>query len=500
MPLVTPGEANAAAIVNTQSVYSYKTMERDLERLAAAYPDLVDYQSLGETPYGRGLYAVKIGRGDATVFLNASHHAREWMTTTVLMKMAEAYAEGYYTNARLGTYDLRELLDRVTIWMVPMVNPDGVTLSQQGTAGLPPELAAALQRMNGGSPGFARWKANMQGIDLNRQYPVDWDDIRNAAKYPWYQNYKGNRPAQAAEVQTVMDFTHAIDPEVAIAYHSSGEIIFWHYRTAAANVSRDREMARALSRITGYGLVQPQSSPSGGGYKDWFIQEFGRPGFTIEIGRYAGERPLPLSAFDRIWGQNKTVGAYAADKAYDLWYAKQTLEPVGRRQSLLAQVKGYAFPGASQSAALLDPQTVTVHFRKGNWSQVTAGNETVWISPAPGSLIEPEPIQGTVELAATAPLYKYPDPFAPKTMFVQPQRLNVVGSWDRWLLIAAHNGSWWLDGAGLTVLPAEPETPASEPDAGQEQPPAEQPVQPEPAADPETPAIQGTVIKGTDVP
>ncbi|MFD1909199.1 M14 family zinc carboxypeptidase [Paenibacillus rhizoplanae] len=143
----------------------------------------------------------------------------------------------------------------------------------------------------------------MQGIDLNRQYPANWNTIRDAVSFPSYQNYKGNRPGQAPEVQLMMNFTEQIDPEVTISYHSSGEIIFWNFKTLSSNLNRDKTMARALGNLTGYSLVAPEKNPSGGGYKDWFIQEYGRPGFTIEIADYAGESSVPLRQFSTIWSE-----------------------------------------------------------------------------------------------------------------------------------------------------------------------------------------------------
>ncbi len=41
------------------------------------------------------------------------------------------------------------------------------------------------------------------------------------------------------------------------------------------------------------------------GYKDWFIQTWRRPGFTIEAG--IGKKPLPLSQFDEICRHNLPI-------------------------------------------------------------------------------------------------------------------------------------------------------------------------------------------------
>lgn len=449
-------------IVNPNQVYSYNVMQRDIERLAKEYPDLVSYESLGQTAYGRQLWAVKLGRGESVLFLNGSHHAREWMTSSLLMKMIDTYAQTYYSNGKIADYNVRSLLDEVSIWIVPMVNPDGVTLSQQGTAGLPANLAKMLRQFNGNSTNFTRWKANMQGIDLNRQYPAKWNTIQNAALYPSYQNYKGKKPAQAAEVQLMMDFTHKIDPEVTISYHSSGEIIFWHFNTLSSNLSRDKSMARAIGYMTGYSLVNPEKNPSGGGYKDWFIQEFGRPGFTIEIANYAGESSVPLRQFNTIWSENKEVGLYSAKQSYSLWLEKQKVQYVQQSMSLLAETELYPKIGAVTGGTPLQPQSLKVIAQKGDWYQVQAIEGLGWIHPSPGKLAIVEDITATAELKVSTPAYKYPDAFAPKVTVLAPQTVQVSGRWGTWLLVCTPNGNWWIDGRKTELkLPAEETVPTT---------------------------------------
>lgn len=383
--LVQASTSTSEDMINPNQVYSYKLMQRDIERLAKAYPDLISYESLGQTKYGRELYAIKLGRGEAVLFLNGSHHAREWMTTPLLMEMIDTYASAYTNHSTISTYNVRSLLDSVSIWIVPMVNPDGVTLSQQGTVGLPRELVTTLRKYNGNSTNFNRWKANMQGIDLNRQYPAYWSTIKNTTTFPWYQNYKGATPGQALEVQMMMDFTYKIDPEMTISYHSSGEIIFWHFRTLPQHLVRDKNIANDLNKLTGYSLVKPEKNPSGGGYKDWFIEQFGRPGFTIEIGKYVGERSMPLSQFNGIWAKNKDVGLYAAHTTYSLWFEKQTVEYVQQAMNLLNETKLYDKIGAN-TGKMLAPQQIETIARKGDWYKINTDLGIGWIQAYPGLL------------------------------------------------------------------------------------------------------------------
>ncbi|WP_051541417.1 M14 family zinc carboxypeptidase [Caldalkalibacillus mannanilyticus] len=179
-------------IVNPKQVYTYEMMTKDIERLAQQYPDLIEVKSIGQTPYGREIWAVKLGNGTPNVFFNGSHHAREWLTTNLLMDMLDQYAQAYKNKQEISGYNVQSILDHGSIWFVPMVNPDGVTLQQSGLKAFPKEDHKKLIAMNNGGSNFARWKANAQGVDLNRQYPAGWDTIRNNVDKPHYMNHKGS--------------------------------------------------------------------------------------------------------------------------------------------------------------------------------------------------------------------------------------------------------------------------------------------------------------------
>nr|WP_251025712.1 M14 family zinc carboxypeptidase [Bacillus sp. ISL-47] len=297
-------------------------MVRDIKDLASRYPDIIKYKSIGNSEYGRPIYAVSLGTGNANLFINGSHHAREWMTTNLSMNMLEEYAKMYKGQQTFGGYNVKKVLDETTIWFVPMVNPDGVTLQQYGLSKFPSSVHSSLIKMNEGSTDFKRWKANAKGIDLNRQYNADWANIRNNYPSPRWSNYKGTAPEQAAETKAIVKFTKEINPDMAIAYHTSGEILYWYFHQSGSRLTRDQNYAKKISQYTGYNMVAPTSNPSGGGYTDWFVLKYGRPGFTPELGKYAGNTHVPVSQFDTIWGQNKYVGLYSASESYKLYLAR----------------------------------------------------------------------------------------------------------------------------------------------------------------------------------
>jgi g-D-glutamyl-meso-diaminopimelate peptidase len=313
----------AASIVNPKQMYTYERMVQDIQKLAKAYPDLISYQSIGKSEYGRDLYAVKLGKGEATVFINGAHHAREWITTNLNMYMIEQYAKAYQANASINGFSAKPILDKTTIWFVPMVNPDGVTLQQFGLKAFPKEDHAALIRMNDGSKDFKRWKANGKGVDLNRQYNANWPNICCNPGKPYYKNYKGEKPHSAAETKAIIRFVQEIDPEMAVSYHSSGRILYWNFHQKGSWYDRDHQYAKQIGKMTGYRLVYPGPNPSGGGFTDWFIITYKRPAFTPEVSRFYGETSPPLSEFDAVWRENKAVGLYVAQEGYKLYQTRK---------------------------------------------------------------------------------------------------------------------------------------------------------------------------------
>ncbi len=318
--LIDTDETKASSkhdIVEPVQTYTYEEMVADIKQLQATYPEVVRYKVIGQSEYGRNIYAVGLGNGKESVYIDGSHHAREWLTTNLNMYMINKYAQFYQLHYNLDQYNVRDTLNKTTIWFVPMVNPDGVTLQQKGLSAFPQSSHAYLTQINDGSTNFKRWKANAKGVDLNRQYDADWENIKYNTGRPAYKNYKGTAPEQARETKAVVNFVRSIDPEIAITYHTAGKIIYWNFHQDEY-FSRDQSYALQLNSMTGYSLVQPTPNPSGGGLSDWFVVAFDRPGFTVEIGNYPGETNVPISEFNQTWKENRLLGLYIAQQGYKL--------------------------------------------------------------------------------------------------------------------------------------------------------------------------------------
>ena len=302
------------SIVRTDVPMTSELCEETILKLTETYPFLRS-ELLTTTAFGRPVRTLVIGEGDRRVIYSASHHANEWITTPVLLKFIEELAEAVRTEGTLFGVNARNIVNAATIYTVPMVDPDGVDLVtgaiEQGT--LEYETARRLGDNYPNIPFPEGWKANLLGVDLNLQYPAGWlqaREIKFAQGFtkPGPRDYVGRAPLNQRESIALAGFTEDIDPALVLAYHTQGKVIYWQFRDY--EVPGARELGEEFARLSGYTLEDVPYESSFVGYKDWFIQNFRRPGYTIECG--AGENPLPLEQFDEIYRDNLGILVTAA--------------------------------------------------------------------------------------------------------------------------------------------------------------------------------------------
>ena len=255
-----------------------------------------------------------MGQGPRCALYNASHHANEWITTPVLLLFLEQYAYAVATEGRILGMDAQQLWRRTTLWLVPMVNPDGVDLV---TGAIRPgsQQYQAAQRIAAGFPEIpfpGGWKANLTGTDLNLNYPAGWEQARTnkfalGFTGPAPRDYVGASPLDQPETAAMAALTRAVQPDVTLSYHTQGEEIYWRFQDYAPPGAQ--ELGERLARVSGYRLEDTPFASGFAGYKDWFLQDFRRPGYTIEAG--LGTNPLPLSQFDEIYRRNISILVHA---------------------------------------------------------------------------------------------------------------------------------------------------------------------------------------------
>ena len=291
------------SIVKTDVPMTSALSNQFLDQLLETYP-FIRGETLTETAFGRPVRALVLGEGPRQVLFTAAHHANEWLTATVLLKFAEDLARAIASGGKIWGVPAENIRRLVTVHLVPLVNPDGVDLVtgtiQPGTEEY--DLALSLSRNYPQIPFPDGWKANLMGVDLNLQYPAGWlqaREIKFSQGYtlPGPRDYVGRAPLTQREPRALAEYTEEIDPRVVLALHSQGQVIYWQFKDY--DVPGARELGEEFARVSGYRLEDTPYESAFAGYKDWFIQNFRRPGYTIEVG--TGNNPLPLSQFDPIY-------------------------------------------------------------------------------------------------------------------------------------------------------------------------------------------------------
>lgn len=290
-------------IVKTDISYTYNFMQSNLASLKTIYPFL-QIGTIGRSVLNRPIPYVKIGIGKKQVLYNSSIHANEWITASLTMKFIENFSKRYVIDGNIFGYRARDLFEQCSLYIIPMMNPDGVDL----VTGYFKKNDEAYNQAKNISQNYEEipfpsgWKANIKGVDLNLQFPANWEEARNI-KYeegfttPAPRDYVGLAPILQPESMALYNFTNKNNFRLTISFHSQGKVIYWRYLDYLPE--RSFEIAREFSRVSGYELDDTPLRSSFAGYRDWFIQNFNKPGFTIEVGE--GENPLPISQFNEIY-------------------------------------------------------------------------------------------------------------------------------------------------------------------------------------------------------
>lgn len=292
--------------------YTPDILDEHVLGLKTRYPFL-ETGIIGNSVLGNPLYYLRLGTGAKKVIYNGAHHALEWITSVLLLRFAENFCRAFSLGEKIRGIDIRGLYQNCSIYVVPMVNPDGVDLVVNGLSRKNPFYYDLLRWNRTGLPAEEVWKANIRGVDLNLNYPANWDRAKDleekfGAWDPSPCRHAGSSPLSEPETAAMARFTENIDPDLVIAYHTQGRVIYWNY--GETDPPRSREIAEILAGATGYALEETAPEDSYAGYKDWFIQDFGKPGYTIEAG--IGTNPLPIAQFGTIYRDNEKAMLLAA--------------------------------------------------------------------------------------------------------------------------------------------------------------------------------------------
>lgn len=253
---------------------------------------------IGESTLGEKIPMLSKGaKRQGGVLLIGATHAREYVTAYLLRDLIKEY-EGSYP-----------------IDVVPMLNVDGVRLSQGGLNALPLKLRdrISLLRVNGGSTDFSLWKANVRAVDLNVNCDANWGQGEGNLTYPSPQSYIGPCPFSEVESYAIKRVIDEGNYALVVCYHSKGEEVYYGF---GSNHLYKAE-ATLCSNALGYKLKRTPKST--GGIKDYFTHSTGRLGLTVEVGSDKLSHPIGLEHLEELKERHKGILEIYAEIAKRLW-------------------------------------------------------------------------------------------------------------------------------------------------------------------------------------
>ena len=266
--------------------YDYENLCADIELLMKKYKS-ISVRIIGKSVMGRNLYCLKIGRGAKRVVLLGAYHGLEYLTAAFLMRFTEAYTECVHNGEMYFGHDTTALFDNVTLFVVPMVNPDGVDIAINGLDITNPYHRNIIS-MTGIHSFNNVWQANAHGVDLNHNHDAEWSMV---VESPSPTKFGGEFPESEPESRAVADFVRKTGIDILLTFHSQGREIYYDFNGMESKLAKTN--AEEVAKSCGYKAASPSGTATFGGAKDWYIKEFHKQAYTIELG--CGKNPLPQS-------------------------------------------------------------------------------------------------------------------------------------------------------------------------------------------------------------
>lgn len=290
--------------------YHYAILKKDILQLKKEYPK-IKIETIGKSTLKEEILLLKIGSGKKKLMINSAHHANEWITSLVMMLFLEKLL--YYENEKIlyKNDNIQEILKNITLYIIPMVNPDGVNFCLKNI-----KNEKYLQKWKKYENELDRWKANIRGVDLNLNYPAGWDiAVENKKKkgvnHVGPRDYPGPKPLSEIETINMVNFTNKEKLDMTISLHSQGEEIYGPNREEDI---KSYQIGKEMERVSGYHYTSPPYTSSFAGYKDWFIQEFRKPSYTIEMGKGEEGKALSEKQAEPILQQMEEIFLKACEK------------------------------------------------------------------------------------------------------------------------------------------------------------------------------------------
>lgn len=276
-------------------ILSFEELEAKIKGAAEQDPN-IHVRVFGKSEDKRPLYLLEVGEGKKAVFIVGGVHGRESVNPAVLVQIAQD--TGYLLTQRDPV--ATELLQEYRFLFIPLLNPDGYAIAQEGFSAIRDEKLRKEAMEQKVRP--SEWKANARGVDLNRNFPsVYYRALKET-------DYAGSESESQALIRLIRE-----NPSAGMLdFHSRGEVIYY-YRNAFGEEYNKKQLrlAQYLAEESRYSLGSGEDELAGdgiGGNTVHFYSEYTKmPAITIETVPSLTGFPLPPYLQAMVYNQIKNL-------------------------------------------------------------------------------------------------------------------------------------------------------------------------------------------------
>jgi carboxypeptidase T len=324
----TPRETQPVSL-GAYHYHTYQEMTDLLHSLQTNHSDIMSLSSLGKTYEGRDIWLVKLSdhveqeEHEAGVLFMGAHHGNEKPGYEVNLFFIQYMVE-HYTNA--STPEVREAINNTQIYLIPMVNPDGVEANTRKNV-VPNHGPFGLKKV-----------VTSYGVNLNRNYADNWflyyllpTQFGFLSAFPdSSMNYRGPYPFSENETRAVKHFADTHNVSISISYHTYGEVIFYPWMHTTKQTPDEplfRSVGENISKIDGYYLFVKKKyvidRPGGtlGTSENWLYRNHGVIAFTIELCKQRA--PTDPQTMYKVCSVQTQVHLYLCQRAQSIAAEKQ---------------------------------------------------------------------------------------------------------------------------------------------------------------------------------
>jgi len=246
---------------NFEEHLTYEELENIYKELNNS--DIVKIEIIGNSFDDRNIYSIEIGTGEDNIMLNGNIHSAEIAPTLFLTK----YAIDLVNNWEQGNKDAKELLSKHKIIIIPTINPDGYSFSLFGSESITNKNSYTYKNSNDINKSY--YKANINGVDLNRNLPSQTSGLYFSDMYLYgatsrtkstemYSYYSGDSVGSEPETQALIYwmYKHYKNSHAFVDVHSAGRVIYNGKQYLSDRFNEiSASCAETLNKYTNYEVI-----------------------------------------------------------------------------------------------------------------------------------------------------------------------------------------------------------------------------------------------------